>query len=91
MVVLGTRLRNRRRQLSLTQEQLAERTGVSRTAVAKWESGEKEPTLQNLRRLCAVLNTSSDYLLGLDEKFQTAYLSDKATEALTVFIEEAVK
>lgn len=88
MIILGHRIKERRRTLSVTQEQLASELGVSRTAVAKWESGEKEPTLQNLTKLCKILGCSSDYLLGIEESPAAAHLSDRAREALNSFIRE---
>ena len=41
-----------RRKSGLSQEQLAERIGVSRQAVSKWESGASTPELEKLRLLC---------------------------------------
>ena len=41
--------------LSMTQETLAERLGVSRQAVSKWKMGVSEPSLENLKALSRVL------------------------------------
>ena len=38
-MTLGEMLKETRKQASLSQEQLAEKLGVSRSAVAKWETG----------------------------------------------------
>ena len=46
----------------LTQEDLAEKIGVSRQAVAKWESGESMPDLEKAKMLSEVLNVSLDEL-----------------------------
>lgn len=46
----------------MTQEDLAEKVGVSRQAVAKWESGESLPDLEKARILSDVLNVSLDEL-----------------------------
>lgn len=47
-----------RRQLNLTQQQLAARLGVSQAYVAKLEGGEANPTLERIGSLLAVLNLS---------------------------------
>lgn len=46
----------------MTQEELAEKIGVSRQAVAKWESGESLPDLEKSKMLAEVLNVSLDEL-----------------------------
>ena len=47
---------------NLTQEALAEQVGVSRQAIAKWESGESVPDLERSRRLAQVFDVSLDEL-----------------------------
>lgn len=58
------RLKTIRIDRGLTQAQLASILGVGRAAIAKWESGTREPRLQILVKLCDALDVSSDYLLG---------------------------
>ena len=72
---------------------LAEKIGVSRAAVARWELGEIEPKLENLVRLALTLQVSTDELLGLPaEKDRIPFLlSKEAAEALERFIEEVRK
>lgn len=53
-----------RREQSLNQEQLAEKIGVSRQAVSKWETGEASPDLPNLLALADALGVSLDTLCG---------------------------
>lgn len=52
---LGKRIAQQRRAVFLTQEQLAERVGVTQSAVARWESGDSEPALRHRMRLCEAL------------------------------------
>lgn len=47
----------------LSQEQLAEMLGVSRTAVAKWEAGYGMPKLKNLVTLAKLFSVSLDELI----------------------------
>lgn len=56
-----------RKEHKLSQEQLAEKLGVSRQAVSRWESGETTPDMVNLLGLCNIFDVSADYLLR-DEK-----------------------
>jgi len=65
--LLGKRVLLRRRDLRLTQKELAERTGISANTIARLERG----GVQDLRgsaiaRLADALDVSADYLLGRD-------------------------
>ena len=59
---LGQFISMRRAFMRLTQEDLAERIGVSKSAVAKWETDGGIPERDNLRRLSEVMNVSVDDL-----------------------------
>lgn len=50
----------------MTQEDLAERVGVSRQALAKWEAGETLPDLERSRALAAALDVSLDDLASYE-------------------------
>ena len=62
-MTLGEKLKEARKQASLSQEQLAEKLGVSRSAVAKWETDNGIPDVGNLKVIAQLLNVSIDYLL----------------------------
>ena len=53
-----------RKMKSMTQEDIAEKVGVSRQSVAKWESGESIPDLEKSSLLAKVLNVSLDELVN---------------------------
>lgn len=55
---LGENIKRRREELKLSQEYVADRLGVSRQAVSKWETGRAEPTAGNLIALAQVLEIS---------------------------------
>ena len=57
---LGGFIAERRRFLRLTQEELAERIGVSKSAIAKWETNGGLPDRDNLKRLSEIINVSVD-------------------------------
>jgi transcriptional regulator with XRE-family HTH domain len=56
-----------RKNAQLTQEQLAEKIHISRTAVSKWESGRGFPNIQALQNLSKVFDVPVDSLLSSDE------------------------
>lgn len=61
---LAVRIAKRRRELELTQEELATQAGVKVRALADIERGEtKDPRSETLRKLADVLQVSLDYLL----------------------------
>jgi len=55
-----------RKEKGLSQEQLAEKLKVSRQTISKWETGETQPDMENLRNLALVLEFSIDNMLGLE-------------------------
>lgn len=59
-----------RKKAMLSQEVLAEKLGVSRQAVSKWETGESAPELNKMLPLAEALNTSVDWLLSPDDPAQ---------------------
>lgn len=73
----------------LSQDQFADKLGVSRQAVSKWESGQNTPDISNIIRICELFGTSCDYLIrGIscdsvadpdvaDEKKQTGKFNSK--------------
>jgi transcriptional regulator with XRE-family HTH domain len=59
---LGQYISTRRRHMRLTQEELADKIGVSKSAIAKWETDGGLPDRDNLRRLAEVMEVSVDDL-----------------------------
>ena len=59
---LGQFISARRKYMGLTQEELADRIGVSKSAVAKWETDGGIPDRDNLLSLSKVINVSVDDL-----------------------------
>lgn len=90
MISMGNRIKKSRELAGLTQEEVAEKVGVSRTAVTRWEQGEIEPKISNLVEIANVLNVSTDYLLGTNtrECSNGLNLSGKAELALQEFVQE---
>ncbi|MBR3133961.1 MAG: helix-turn-helix domain-containing protein [Clostridia bacterium] len=53
-----------RKNMNISQEQLAELVDVSRQSVSKWELGESYPTIENIFKLCNVLNCKMNELIN---------------------------
>lgn len=62
-MIFSEKLQILRKNKGLTQEELAEKLGVSRQAVAKWESGLGFPDIFNLIQISNMMNVSVDYLV----------------------------
>ena len=67
-VTLGEKIKEARKQAGLSQEQLSEKLGVSRSAVAKWETNGGIPDRDNLYRLAEVLNVTVNDLHHIIEQ-----------------------
>ena len=65
-MTLGQNIQNARRAQGLSQEALAEKIGVSRQALGKWEKDTALPGLDNLQAAAQVLGVSVDTLLGTE-------------------------
>lgn len=61
--MLSEKIYTLRRKNGLSQEQLAERIGVSRQSISKWESGAATPELEKLLALCACFQITLDELV----------------------------
>lgn len=60
---IGKRILKRRKQLRMTQEELAEQAGVTSQMISTAELGKKAMRPENIIRISAVLDISTDYLL----------------------------
>lgn len=65
-IYIGDNITANRRNLGMTQEQLAEFMGVSKSAVSKWESGTTYPDILLLPQLAALFDVSVDQLMGYE-------------------------
>ena len=61
------RLKELRISKNLSQMQLANKTGLSQSAIAKWELGKTEPTASAIISLAKFFNETTDYILGLED------------------------
>ena len=93
--MLGDLIFKRRKQLGMSQKQLAEKCGVSNKAVSKWETYEANPDTDALLPLASALQISVDELLtGEFEKISPAKLSAPETlpsDSLSAPFDESVR
>lgn len=67
MPLFGNRVKELRENLGYTQEELADLIGTNQREVSQYENG-RQPRAPRLARLAEVLETTTDYLLGLSEE-----------------------
>ena len=75
------KLQELRRQGGLTQQELAERLYVSRTAVSKWESGRGYPSIDSLKAIADFFSVTVDELLSTNEILTLAETDGKQKQA----------
>lgn len=76
MADFGEMLKNLRQSRGMTQAQLADRLGISRTAVSYREGSVKPPPSDILIELSMIFHVSVDYLLELEKKRRTIEIFD---------------
>lgn len=78
---MGQRLTERRKQLRLTQEDVAERTDLTEQTISTAETGRKALRPENIIKICAALDISPDYLLlGNITNIDISILSEKVSQ-----------
>ena len=93
LVLIGERIRQRRKDFKMTQNQLAEKMGLDRSAISKWEKGTQAIPVYELHRLCQVLSCDVGYLFGdydtprkaISDLAALTCLSDRAASRLLQF------
>ena len=87
---LGKQIYELRKKANLSQEQLAEKVGVSRQTISKWELGETAPDIKQAQVLSQVFGVSLDELTGNDTK-EVIYEKVSNTEKLAGLIIKIIK
>ncbi|MBS5391234.1 MAG: helix-turn-helix transcriptional regulator [Anaerovoracaceae bacterium] len=82
---LGNNLFHARKRRGLSQEDVAQRLGVSRQTVSKWETGETVPDIRQSKKMAMLYNISLDELIDFDldirEIQETIERTSRETEA----------
>ena len=85
-MTLGEKLRNARKQEGLTQEQLSEKLGISRSAVAKWETDNGIPDISNLIALSDEFGLSLDELIKENTAVKKKLIADSSAKKRHILI-----
>lgn len=64
---ISENIRKYRKELKMTQQELADKIGVQVLAIKQWENGKYEPTIKNVRKMCEIFGVSAQVLCGLEE------------------------
>ncbi len=85
----GTRLKELRKQNGLTQQQLAERIGVTKSVISFYELRERAPSPDVLAKLSYVFHVSTDYLLGIERNktVDVSGLNDEDIKAVQLIVD----
>ena len=79
-MTFGEKLKKLRTDNGLTQDELAEKTYVTRTAISKWESDRGYPNIDSLKAISKFFSVSIDDLLSSDEVLTIAEEDNKQQE-----------
>lgn len=68
MVDFGNALKTLRLRKNMTQAQLAQKLGLTKSVISAYETGLRLPSYDILIHIARIYNVSTDYLLGLEQK-----------------------
>ena len=88
-MILADKIIKLRKKSGMSQEELAERMGVSRQAVSKWESAQSIPDLDKILMLSSLFSVTTDYLLKDDISEEEYACDTKDSIARRVSLDEA--
>ena len=69
MEKFNEKLKQLRLERALSQNDVAEKLGLTRTAYANYEQGIREPSYETLKKICQFFEVTSDYLIGLTDMY----------------------
>ncbi len=72
-LIFASREKQLRKEANMTQKQLADKLGVTRTCVANWETGARAPQKDIIAKLSVMFGVSADYLFGRTEERHKIY------------------
>lgn len=84
MVDFGNTLKTLRLRKNMTQAQLAQKLGLTKSVISAYETGLRLPSYDILIHIARIYNVSTDYLLGIEQKqeIDLSGLSQEEIDAL---------
>ena len=91
--MISKKLRNLRKDFNISQVDLAAKLGVTKQCVSNWENDNILPSIEMLVKIAQYFNTSTDFLLGLnnDKTLDVSELSDVEIAHLKLLIKDITK
>ncbi len=88
---IGEKIRKVRLEQDLTQQELADKVGISRSNIANYEMNANMPSVDILKKIASVLEISADYLLedDLTNDEETDEVKDNTEEPVTEYLIES--
>ncbi|PBI62260.1 helix-turn-helix domain-containing protein [Clostridioides difficile] len=84
MESLGDRIANLRKELDINQKELATKVGITEASLSRYENNLREPKSEIIVRLAKALETSKDYLLGVNDNTKISKEDKLIIENLSV-------
>ena len=64
-MIFAERLKEKRLEKRITQQEIADKLHVNRVSYARWENNSREPNLETIVKLAKIFDTTTDDLLGI--------------------------
>lgn len=87
--LLGMRIRNLRKASNLSQQDLAQTLGLSRSAVASYENGSRYPDHATLIKMAGYFEVSVDYLLGVNTNKDASQVQYAVLDEIAIMLNQA--
>ena len=84
--MFNEKIKEYRKKLNLTQEQLAEKINESRQTIVKWESGESEPTISIAKSIAEVFGVTIEEMIGTTPKSKELSIARKVWTIVAIII-----
>lgn len=85
----GSKLKELRAQNGLTQKQLADQLGITKSVVSFYERQERTPSPEVLRKMASVFRVSTDFLLDIDrtKRLDVSDLDDDDIQLVSLLVD----
>lgn len=88
--MLGEKIISERKKCKLSQEDLAEKLGITRQTISNWELNETSPDLKQASKLCDIFNISLDELTGKENAILTKLDKTESNSKLIIKLVKTV-